>query len=172
MIIVYINIMNENLLTSAVPVGWREWVALPEWNVPYTKAKIDTGARTSSLHVEEIKKVQKGDKTILSFMIFPWQKNAGDPVHAEAELVEYRTVKSSTGHEEKRPVVKTAVSINGKTVIAEMTLTNRDVMGFRMLIGREALRESFAVLPGQSYLGGKPSKDVRISNRSTDDESQ
>jgi len=146
-------------------VGWREWVALPDWGVPHVKAKVDTGARTSSLHAFDLERFRRDGDEWVRFEIHPWQRSTADAVTAEARVVSTRDVKSSSGAVEHRPVVRTTIAIAGRPVIAEVTLTRRDEMGFRMLIGREALRRRFLVDPGASYAGGRPPKTVRARNR-------
>lgn len=146
-------------------LGWREWVALSDWNVPHLKAKVDTGARTSSLHTFDLEWFERGDDRWVRFEIHPWQRSTADSVIAEALVESSRDVRSSSGEVDHRPVVRTPIVLGGETVPAEVTLTRRDEMGFRMLIGREALRHRFVVDPGASYLGGRPPKDVRLRNR-------
>lgn len=146
-------------------LGWREWVALPDWEVPHLKAKIDTGARTSSLHAFGLEWFDRHGSPWVRFEIHPWQRSIADAVIAEAAVVATRDVKSSSGEVEHRPVVQTSVVLAGRAVTAEITLTRRDEMGFRMLVGREALRKRFVVDPGVSYLGGRPDKSVRRRNR-------
>jgi hypothetical protein len=146
-------------------LGWREWVALADWDVAHLKAKVDTGARTSSLHAFDLEWFQRGDAPWVRFEIHPWQRSTDDAVVAEAAVVSTRDVKSSSGAIDHRPVVRTDLTIGGVTVDAEVTLTRRDEMGFRMLVGREAIRNRFLVDPGTSYLGGRPPKSVRMKNR-------
>ena len=146
-------------------LGWREWVALPEWDVPHLKAKVDTGARTSSLHTFDLEWFERDDERWVRFEIHPWQRSTANSVVAEAAVVSSRDVRSSSGVVDHRPVVRTPVVLAGSPVPAEITLTRRDEMGFRMLIGREAIRELFVVDPGASYLGGRPPKDIRLRNR-------
>lgn len=146
-------------------LGWREWVALPDWDVAHLKAKIDTGARTSSLHAFGLEWFDRNGSPWVRFEIHPWQRSTADAVIAEAAVVATRDVKSSSGEVEHRPVVHTSVVLAGRTVTAEVTLTRRDEMGFRMLVGREALRKRFVVDPGVSYLGGRPDKSIRRRNR-------
>ena len=151
---------------SNLPVlGWREWVSLPEWEVEYLKAKVDTGARTSSLHAFDLEWYEREDAPWVRFEIHPWQRSTADSVVAEAAVVSTRDIRSSSGTVDHRPVVRTSVGLAGATVAAEITLTRRDDMGFRMLVGREAVRRQFVVDPGRSYLGGRPPKDVRLRNR-------
>jgi len=146
-------------------LGWREWVSLPEWEVTYLKAKVDTGARTSSLHAFDLEWFERDGTPWVRFEIHPWQRSTTDSVVAEAAVVSTRDVRSSSGALDHRPVVRTSVGLAGTNVEAEITLTRRDDMGFRMLIGREAVRRQFVVDPGRSYLGGRPPKDVRLRNR-------
>jgi hypothetical protein len=146
-------------------LGWREWVALPEWGVPYLKAKVDTGARTSSLHTFDLEWFDRDGAPWVRFEIHPWQRSTADAVTAEAAVSSTRDVRSSSGDVDHRPVVQTPVTLGAVTVLAEVTLTRRDEMGFRMLIGREAVRGRFLVDPGASYFGGRPPKEVRARNR-------
>jgi hypothetical protein len=146
-------------------LGWREWVSLPDWGVPHLKAKIDTGARTSSLHAFGVEWFDHGGTPWVRFEIHPLQRSTVDSVIAEAAVVATRDVRSSSGEVEHRPVVRSTLVVAGQRVSAEVTLTRRDEMGFRMLVGREALRRRFLVDPGVSYLGGRPDKSVRRRNR-------
>jgi hypothetical protein len=146
-------------------VGWREWVSLPEWGAPHVKAKIDTGARTSSLHAFGLEWFDRGGTPWVRFEIHPWQRSTSDAIVAEAAVVATRDVKSSSGDVDHRPVVHTSLVLAGRELTAEVTLTRRDEMGFRMLVGREALRHRFLVDPGVSYLGGRPDRSIRRRNR-------
>ena len=148
-------------------LGWREWVSLDGWAVPHLKAKVDTGARTSSLHAFDLDYFERDGADWVRFEVHPWQRSASDAVPVEAPIVELRKIKSSTGDVQRRPVVLAAVSIAGERHEIEVTLTNRDEMGFRMLLGRQALRGRFLVDPGSSYRGGRPPKSVRLLNRQT-----
>ncbi len=143
--------MVKKILTT---IGWREIIALPELNIPKIKAKIDTGARTSALHAFQIKEFYQDGKPMVSFQIHPYQKNSRDTINASAELLGYKEVKNSGGHVQNRPVIRTRVEVNGNSWKIELTLTNRDLMGFRMLLGRQALRGHFVVDPGRSFLLG------------------
>ena len=133
-------------------IGWREILALPNLNIDRIKAKIDTGARTSALHAFNCQEFKRGDKTMIRFEIHPLQRNHKQTIAAEAELLEYRKVTSSGGHAQIRPVILTTIQLGEHQWQVELTLTNRDVMGFRMLLGRQAVRDRFAVDPGKSYL--------------------
>lgn len=146
-------------------LGWREWLSLPDWGVAHLKAKLDTGARTSSLHAFDLEWFDRGGTPWVRFEIHPWQRSTADAIVAETAVVATRDVRSSSGELDRRPVVEAMLVIAGTALTAEVTLTRRDEMGFRMLVGREALRSRFVVDPGVSYLGGRPSKEVRRRNR-------
>ncbi|HZM30159.1 MAG TPA: RimK/LysX family protein [Acidimicrobiales bacterium] len=142
----------------ATTIGWREWVALPELGVSAVKAKIDTGARSSSLHAWDVTIVegngQGPHRPRVRFVLHPRQRDLTDTVEAEADLVAVRAVRSSNGEVENRPVIRTRVVIGGRRYAIELTLTRRDEMGFRMLLGRRALRRRFVIDPGRSFLCG------------------
>jgi hypothetical protein len=146
-------------------VGWREWVGLPDWGIEATKAKIDTGARTSALHAFDLELFERDDAEWVRFAIQPWQRSHDDVTIVEAVRIDHRTITSSSGTRSNRPVVRGCLVLAGRHVDAEVTLTRRDEMGFRMLVGRKALAHGFMVDPAASYLGGKPSKAVRRRNR-------
>lgn len=141
---------------SSTFTGWREWVSLPNIAVPWIKAKVDTGARTSALHAYELSEFTRDGEPWVTFTVHPWQHNECGAVTVELPVHDRRLVRSSSGHSEERITVVMSLVLVGKTVNAEVTLTNRDEMGFRMLIGREALEQGFVVDPGVSYLGGVP----------------
>ena len=137
-------------------IGWREWVALPQLGIAFIKPKIDTGARSSSLHASEVEEFRRDDRTFVRFKVHPIQRNKNFGVKAEAEVLEYRSVKSSSGQKSRRPVILTEIEVLGERWPIELTLADRDAMGFRMLLGREAVRGRFLVDAGKSYYGGKP----------------
>ena len=142
--------------TRSLPViGWREWVALPQLGIAYIKPKIDTGARSSSLHVSQVEEFRKGETLYVRFKVHPIQRNRSFGVMAEAEVLEYRNVASSSGQKTLRPVILTEIQILGQRWPIELTLANRDEMGFRMLLGREAIRGRFLVDAGNSFYAGK-----------------
>lgn len=137
-------------------IGWREWVALPELGIERIKVKVDTGARSSSLHAYDLERYQEEGRTMVRFNVHPIQRNARATVSTRAELVDRRSVRSSSGAETLRPVILTEVAFLDQRWSIELTLTRRDEMGFRMLLGRQAVRGRFLVDPGRSYVGGKP----------------
>lgn len=150
---------------SPLTIGWREWVSLPDWGVPWLKAKIDTGARTSALHAFHVETIDRAGERWARFAIHPWQDTAADPVVVEAPLLDHRAVRSSSGSLHERPVVRTTMRLADRIVPIEVTLSRRDEMGFRMLIGRQALRRAYLVDPARSYLGGRPPQEIRRRNR-------
>lgn len=135
-------------------VGWKEWVAIPDLHLPAIKAKIDTGAATSSLHAYKITYVRRGGKKYVRFEVHPIQNNKRIKIRCLAPLIAKRAVKSSSGELTKRPVIKVSLKIGNNTWDIELNLTNRDSMGMRMLIGREALQKVL-VNPTHKFLHGK-----------------
>ncbi|GAA3656674.1 ATP-dependent zinc protease family protein [Microbacterium marinilacus] len=155
-------------ITPAEPstlVGWREWVGLPGAGVDWLKAKVDTGAQTSSLHAFGLREFTRDGEPWVRFEVHPWQRSADDAVQVELPVHDRRRVRSSSGHAERRVVVLMDVRLLDRVIRAEVTLTRRDAMGFRMLVGRELLRNGFLVDAAGSYLGGKPPRAVRRANK-------
>jgi len=132
-------------------LGWREWVHLPSLTKFPIKAKIDTGARTSALHARNIEIHKRLNHSWVTFELVPSIK-MNKPIHVKAQLVEYRTVKSSSGHKAPRPVIRTTIKMGAEEFEVELTLVNRGLMGFRMLIGRRALKKRFFINPSRSFL--------------------
>lgn len=142
-------------------IGWREWLGLPDLGIEWVKAKIDTGARSSSLHALDVKTFEEDGKTRVRFKVHPLQRNSKITVSCVADVLEFRQIRSSTGHAQKRPVILTSISAIGESWPIELTLANRDEMGFRMLLGREAVRGRFLVDAGRSFYGGQPKLKVK-----------
>ena len=135
-------------------IGWREWLALPELQVPAIKAKIDTGARTSALHAFFVEPFTKEGRQMVRFGVHPLQKRLDVEIFCEAPVKDFREVSDSGGHREMRYVIETTILIGDLPRQIEMTLTNRDNMKFRMLLGRTAM-QGLQVIPDQSYLTGR-----------------
>jgi hypothetical protein len=147
---------------KALPIiGWREWVSLPALGVPKIKAKIDTGARSSSLHAYDVQVFERDGKSFVRFEVHPIQRSKRETIVVEAPVLEFRKVRSSSGHAHRRPVIVTTVEALGQSWCIELTLANRDAMGFRMLLGREAVRGRMLVDALKSYYGGQPHSDQR-----------
>ena len=139
-----------------VVIGWREWVGLPDCGVDHLKAKIDTGARTSALHAFRLREFIDGGVPHVRFEIHPDQRTSRNAVEVTAKVVDRRKIRSSNGTVQVRPVIRTTLDAVGQRFPIDITLTNRDEMGFRMLIGRAALRRRFLVDPSRSFFGGTP----------------
>jgi len=147
-----------------ITFGWREWVKLPELGLPAIKAKVDTGARTSALHAFEVRPFLENGLQQVQFKIHPRQRDQDTVLVCTAEVIDERTVTDSGGHKEQRWVIKTPLALESESWPIEITLTARDDMRFRMLLGRTALHGRAHVDPSRSYLvGKKPRKIVRRS---------
>lgn len=133
-------------------IGWREWVCLPELGIEKIKAKIDTGARTSALHAFSLTPFEEEGKQKISFDIHPLQYRTDAVITCVADIIDKRIVTDSGGHEEERYVIRTAITIAGQTWPIEITLTERENMMFRMLLGRSAIRRFFVVNPARSFI--------------------
>lgn len=132
--------------------------------VPWIKAKVDTGARTSSLHAFDLEEVVVEGRDHVSFTIHPWQATDEDAVGLTLPVHDRRSVRSSSGHAEDRIVVLMRLTLARRRITAEVTLTDRDEMGFRMLVGRQALEQAFLVDSRLSYAGGRPARATRRKN--------
>lgn len=136
-------------------MGWREWVGLPQLGIEHIKAKVDTGARTSALHAFEINTFFKEQQEWVRFRIHPLQKNSHLEVECQCPIVARRVVTDSGGHSEERLVIRTDIQLADQCWPIEITLTDRENMTFRMLLGRTAMG-GFCVDPHASYLLGRP----------------
>jgi hypothetical protein len=140
-------------------LGWREWVGLPDLGLPSLKAKVDTGARTSALHAFEIETFSEQGKPRVRFRIHPKQRDLDTVVTCVADIIDERSVTDSGGHSENRLIIETLMTIEPWSWPIEMTLTARDSMMFRMLLGRTAIKGLALVNPAMSYVvGKKPAK--------------
>ncbi len=144
--------MKKNI--SKLVIGWREWCALPDLELPGVLAKIDTGAKTSALHAFKIKKFSRAGKPWVRFAVHPIQRHRHPEIYCESPILDIRDVTSSNGARESRIVINTTMAFGPHTFLTELTLTNRDEMGYRMLIGRQSLTKRFLVDPGLSLTLG------------------
>lgn len=135
--------------------GWREWAQLPELGLRNIKIKVDTGARTSALHAFEVRPFEENGRRRVEFKIHPRQRDRETVVVCVADVLDEREVRDSGGNTEKRLVIRTPVTIGERTWTIELTLTSRDDMMFRMLLGRTAMRGQATVDPSRSFLAGK-----------------
>ena len=140
---------------EALCVGWREWVGLPDIGIKQIKAKVDTGARSSSIHAFDIEEYSRSGKDFVKFRVCPIQKSNKKTPVIKARLIDVRNVRDSGGKVTRRPVIETTLKIGEFEWNIEMTLSNRDEMGFRMLIGRTGIPKDCLVNPHKSYLIGK-----------------
>lgn len=142
-------------MESQPRIGWREWVHLPELGGAIIKAKVDTGARTSVLHAWNIETVSRGDVRFVRFDLHPLQRNDRCVLSCEAPLLDKRSIRDSGGHTQIRHVIRTLAQLGPYVWPIELSLTARDEMGFRMLLGRSAVRGKFLVDPGRSFVLGQ-----------------
>ena len=136
-------------------IGWREWMSFPELAIGHIKAKIDTGARTSALHAFYVEPFHEDGVAMVRFGIHPLQKRMDIALECAAPVLDQRIITDSGGHPEMRYVIETPVTLGNITWPIQVTLTNRDNMRFRMLLGRTALQDRFLIAPSRSYLLGK-----------------
>jgi len=155
------HVMNPDKLTT---VGWREWAALNDLNIPRIKAKVDTGARTSALHASQIIPVRQDGISRIQFKIHTQQTTNELETVCVADILDQRAVKDSGGHVETRWVIESRITLGLQTWPIEITLTARDDMQFRMLLGRTAMKNRIIVDPSRSYLTGKRSSKPGKSN--------
>ncbi|MBP9722186.1 MAG: ATP-dependent zinc protease [Gammaproteobacteria bacterium] len=138
-------------------IGWKEWCALPDLNIMYIRAKIDTGAKTSSLHAYDIHEFYKRNQKYVSFNIHPIQNNEKISIPTTAKIIDERYIMSSNGHKELRYVIATNLILGSKKFLIQLTLSNRDPLRYRMLLGRDALTNNFIIDPGKSHCLGRQS---------------
>lgn len=139
-----------------IALGWREWVALPDLDIARIKAKVDTGARTSCLHTFRMEPYEREGERRVRFWVHPVQNDLHQVIECDAAVIDERMVSDSGGHREQRLVILTTLRVGDRSWSVEMTLTNRDSMRFRMLLGRTAMAGQSLVFPESSYLAGEP----------------
>ena len=147
--------MNTKQNQPLLELGWREWVALPALGISALKCKVDTGARSSALHAFSVEEFYKDTKLWVRFGIHPRQRDEEQVIWCEAPVSDVRQVTDSGGHSTERYFITTDLVIGDQCFPISMSLTNRDTMLFRMLLGREAMNGRFVVNPSVSYRQGK-----------------
>lgn len=147
--------------TAQQAIGWREWVALPDIGISAIRAKIDTGARTSAIHAWNVEQVERDGAPWLRFDIIPSMARGSARIACLAPLVDERNIRNSGGMVERRYIIVTTLRLGGAEWRVELSLANRDEMGYRLLLGRTALSRRVIVKPGSSYLLGKPKRDAK-----------
>ncbi|RYZ74643.1 MAG: ATP-dependent zinc protease [Proteobacteria bacterium] len=136
-------------------IGWREWVSLPGLGLPVIRAKVDTGAKTSSIHAFNIEPYFDRGRLRVCFQIHPLRTRSDLIVTCHADVVDYRSVSDSGGHREKRYVILTTLVLGEVELPIELTLANRESMTHKMLIGRAAMKH-LMIDPSHAFLLGKP----------------
>jgi len=136
-------------------IGWREWVSFPALGIDRIKAKVDTGARTSALHAFSLEPFKEGNQEKIRFAIHPLQNNVTEVVTCVADVIDKRFITDSGGHREERYVIQTQIVLASRSWPIEITLTERDSMLFRMLLGRSAIRKRYLVNPARSFIKTK-----------------
>lgn len=141
---------------SPAVLGWREWLALPELDIPCIKAKVDTGAKTSAIHAWCLETVTENNREYVLFKVHPLQKRTDLSIDCKAEIIDKRVVRDSGGHEEERYFINTLIRYAGREWRSDFSLTNREGMLFRMLLGRNSITGGgFSVDPSRSFVAGR-----------------
>ncbi len=153
--------MSDERIESLTPVGWREWVQLPELGLPWIKAKVDSGARTSALHAFSLEEFEEAGHHMVRFEIHPLQRNSELSIVCCAPVRDRRVVSDSGSHCEERIVIESLLQAGTASWPIELTLTRRDNMKFRMLLGRTAMEDRLLIDPGASFLLGRPPGGAR-----------
>jgi hypothetical protein len=135
-------------------IGWKECCALPELGITKIHAKVDTGATTSALHVEELEEFIRDGKAWVKFYVYPHQYDDEERKLCEAEVTDQRWVRNSGGQREFRYVITTKLKLGKRSWKIALTLTNRDLLNFRMLLGRECLAKRCLIDTGKRYRQG------------------
>lgn len=158
---------NSNKPDELIVVGWREWIQIPELGIPYIKVKVDTGAKTSALHAKKIQTFKERGALWVSFEMMPLQGRSDVRVSCMSEVIDHRVVSDSGGHREKRYVIESNLIVGTHVFSCEITLTDRESMRFRMLLGREAMENRILVDPSKSYLMGHPTVSSKMFPKGT-----
>lgn len=145
-------------------IGWREWCTLPDLGITKIKCKVDTGARTSSIHAYDVEITRRFGQEVVTFKVHSLQRNTRRVEQCSAPLLEWRQVTDSGGKRTLRPVIQTSLKLGGISKVIQVTLIARDQMGFRMLLGREALKKTWVVDPAKSFIASKQTKKRKLNS--------
>ena len=160
--------MTRKPQPAPIAIGWREWVALPDLGIPAIKVKIDTGARTSALHASKVERYTRRGAPHAILHIHPLQRSVASFVKCDVAIIDERLVMSSGGHRERRIVIASTLALGGAEWPIELSVTDRDPMRFRMLLGRSALAGRVIIIPGASYLLGERARRRRAGREPRD----
>jgi ribosomal protein S6--L-glutamate ligase len=141
-----------------ITVGRKEWCGFPDLMIPAIKSRVDSGAKTSSIHAFNIIEFDRQDIAWVSFEVHPLQKDNKTQIRCESPIIDKRNIKSSNGKKERRIVIRTSLQLGESNWEIDLSLTNRDAMGYRMLLGREAMMHRIIVDPAKSHCLGDYSK--------------
>ena len=147
--------------TNKIIVGWREWISLPDLGIKSIKAKMDTGAKTAALHTYFIEPVNNSEKPMVRFGIHPMQKSDKNGIICTADIFDERRIVDSGGHPELRYIIRTSILVGNKKWLIDLSLTNREQMRFRLLLGRTTISEQLIIDPKLSFTLGRPIKAKR-----------
>ncbi len=142
----------ENTENNRLRVGWKEWASLPDLGIEALEVKVDTGAKTSAIHSFDVQPFEKDGVSYVRFGLHPDRHSFEQEIYCEAPVSDQRVVSDSGGHKEERYVITTPITLGDQTWPIEITLTSRENMAFRMLLGREAMRNRIVVYPESRYL--------------------
>lgn len=154
---------TSKVIEGKLLIGWTEWCELPGLNIPIIKAKIDTGAKTSAIHALNIKRILNEGTPYARFDLKPIQGNNKILIHCEAPIIDERYITSSNGHKEKRYIINTPLKISNECWNIELSLSNREPLKYRMLLGREAMNHRVLVHPGITCNQGKITKEALVN---------
>jgi hypothetical protein len=147
-------------------IGWREWVRFPDLAIGRMKAKVDSGARTSAIHAFRITPFTRDGAAYVRFVVHPVQRRRKPEVTCVARIIDQRRITDSGGNAQERYVIRTTLKLGKSSWPIELTLSNRDSMGFRLLIGRQAIRGRYVVDPGRSFVVVKKKRTAAKGGRS------
>jgi ribosomal protein S6--L-glutamate ligase len=148
-------------MKKKIKIGCQEWCSIPDLSIRHMRAKIDTGARTSALHAEDIEYIEKSDGPYVKFKVHPFAGEVDTKKRCIMPVFDIRPITSSNSVKEIRYIIKTSLKIGGNTYLIELSLTNRSLMRFNILLGREALNKFAIIDPSKTYLLGPTGENIK-----------